>query len=99
MYLFMATLSPHFCTQSFSCYRGWALESTGSLVGAHELSCPKACKIFPDQGLNPCPRNSDFPGDLGVKNPQADALPFPVIDFKIKIQLESHCIENQENAS
>ena len=26
-----------------------------SVVTAHELSCPKACGIFPDQGLNPCP--------------------------------------------
>ena len=22
---------------------------------AHRLSCPTACRIFPDQGLNPCP--------------------------------------------
>ena len=65
----------------------------GSLVGARELSCPKACKIFPDQGLNPCPRNLDFPEGLGVKNPLAVALPLPVVDFKTKIQLESHCIE------
>ena len=65
----------------------------GSLVGAHELSCPKACKIFPDQGLNPCPRNLDFPEGLGEKNPLAVALPLPVIDFKTKIQPESRCIE------
>ena len=27
----------------------------GSVVVAHRLSCPTACGIFPDQGLNPCP--------------------------------------------
>ena len=26
----------------------------GSVVVAHRLSCPAACGIFPDQGLNPC---------------------------------------------
>ena len=29
----------------------------GSLVVAHGLSCSTACGIFPDQGLNPCPRH------------------------------------------
>ena len=24
---------------------------------AHRLSCPKACGILPDQGLNPCPQH------------------------------------------
>ena len=28
------------------------LHSTGSVVVAHELSCPAVCGIFPDQGLN-----------------------------------------------
>ena len=31
------------------------LQSTGSVVVAHELSCSAACGIFRDQGLNPCP--------------------------------------------
>ena len=34
------------------------LLSVGSwapVVVAHGLSCPMACGIFPDQGLNPCP--------------------------------------------
>ena len=31
------------------------LQSTGSVVVAHGLSCSTACGIFPDQGLNPCP--------------------------------------------
>ena len=26
----------------------------GSVVVVHGLSCPAACGIFPDQGLNPC---------------------------------------------
>ena len=30
------------------------LQSTGSLVAAHGLSCSEACGIFPSQGLNPC---------------------------------------------
>ena len=30
------------------------LKSTGSIVVAHGLSCPKACGIFTDQGSNPC---------------------------------------------
>ena len=50
----------------FSCCRAWALvhagsavaapglQSTGSLVVAHRLSCSIECEIFPTQGLNPC---------------------------------------------
>jgi len=30
------------------------LQSTGSITG-HQLSCPEACGIFPDQGSNPRP--------------------------------------------
>ena len=32
------------------------LQSSQALVGfvVHGLSCPVACGIFPDQGLNPC---------------------------------------------
>ena len=30
------------------------LESKGSIVGAHGLSCSGACGIFPYQGSNPC---------------------------------------------
>ena len=31
------------------------LQSAGSVVVAHRLSCSAACGIFPVQGLNPCP--------------------------------------------
>ena len=31
------------------------LQSTGSVVVVHGLSCSVACGIFPEQGLNPCP--------------------------------------------
>ena len=31
------------------------LQSAGSVVVAHRLSCSEACGIFPDQGSNPCP--------------------------------------------
>ena len=37
-----------------SCYRAWALDLMSSVVLVHELSYPKACGIFPDQGPNPC---------------------------------------------
>ena len=30
------------------------LQSMGSVVVAHEFSCPAACEIFLDQGLNWC---------------------------------------------
>ena len=44
----------------FPCCRAWVLEhagfrSCGSWALKHELSCPEACRIFPDQGLNLCP--------------------------------------------
>ena len=53
----------------FSCCRAWVpghvrsagaalgLQSAGSLAKAHGLSCPVACGIFPDQGLNWCPQH------------------------------------------
>ena len=31
------------------------LQSAGSVIVAHRLSCSMACGIFPDQGSNPCP--------------------------------------------
>ena len=31
------------------------LGTWASVVEAHGLSCPAACGIFPNQGLNPCP--------------------------------------------
>ena len=39
----------------FPCCKAWALYSMWPLViVVHELSCPLARGIFPDQGLNPC---------------------------------------------
>ena len=35
-----------------SCGEWRLLSSCGSVVVAHWLSCPKACGVFPDQGLN-----------------------------------------------
>ena len=40
------------------------LQSTGSVVVVHALSCPVACGIFPDQGSNLC-----------LPHWQADSLP------------------------
>ena len=40
---------------SFSCCKARALVVQASVVVAHGLSCPEACRIVPDQGLNPCP--------------------------------------------
>ena len=49
----------------FSCCRAWVLnagasafsahrlQSVGSVILVHWLSCSAACRIFPDQGLNP----------------------------------------------
>ena len=31
------------------------LQSTGSVVVGHRISCSAACGILPDQGSNPCP--------------------------------------------
>ena len=39
----------------FSCCRARAQESAASAVAVHGLSCPEACGISPDQGLNLCP--------------------------------------------
>ena len=39
----------------FSCWGVQALGAWASVVVAHGLSCPAACGIFPDQGLNPRP--------------------------------------------
>ena len=41
-----------------------SLQSTGSMVVAHRLSCSTACGLFPDQGLN-----------LRLPHSQADSLP------------------------
>ena len=40
----------------FVAMHGWSTGSrhAGSVAVAHRLSCPAACGIFPDQGLNPC---------------------------------------------
>ena len=55
-----------FSLGGFSCCRAWALGAwasvvvpcglwnAGSVVVAHGLSCSAACRIFPDQGSNPC---------------------------------------------
>ena len=43
------------CIGSSPQYTGSLWLCIGSTVVVHRLSCPKACGIFPDQGLNPCP--------------------------------------------
>ena len=35
--------------------RSTSSRRAGSVVVAHGLSCSAACRIFPDQGSNPCP--------------------------------------------
>ena len=66
MYLFLATLGLCCCVRTFSscdeqlyfldAMRGRLVApgSWVSVVAAHGLSCPKACGIFLDKGLNPC---------------------------------------------
>ena len=43
------------CCSSFSCCGAQALGTWASVIVACRLSCPKACGIFPELGLNPCP--------------------------------------------
>ena len=61
-YLFLAALGFHYCLWAFSScgHQGYFLVVVVSLaverrLYAHRLSCPMSCRIFPDQGLNPCP--------------------------------------------
>ena len=70
-FIFDCTGSPLLCTgflrlqragatllQCSGCLLHWllSLRSAGSgHMGPQGLSCPTACGIFPDQGLNPCP--------------------------------------------
>ena len=46
----LAVLRLHF--SGFSCCEAWALEHAGSVIVLPGLSCPVACGIFLDQGLN-----------------------------------------------
>ena len=48
-------LLPGFASWGFSCCRAQALGTrVGSVVTVYQLSCPEACGIFLNQGLNPC---------------------------------------------
>ena len=49
------------CCGDFSCCRAQAVGHTGSVVVVWGLSCPAACEIFPDQGLNLCPLHWQLP--------------------------------------
>ena len=52
----------------FSCCRAWAWGCMGSEVVAHGPGCPKACGIFLEEGLNPCPLHwkvTNFTGPPG----------------------------------
>ena len=53
-----------FVVSGFSLLRFLLLRSTGSIVGVHTLSCLEGCRIFLDQGSNPC-----------LLHWQADSLP------------------------
>ena len=70
IYLFLAVLGLCFCRQVFSSCSEWELlfllqwplllqsigsRRAGSVVVAHGLGCSMAHRIFPDQGLDPCP--------------------------------------------
>ena len=68
IYLLTAVLALCRCTWAFSTcsVQGFSLRGLlllrsmgsrhrGLIVGAHRLSCSKACGIFPDQGSNPWP--------------------------------------------
>ena len=66
-YLVLAALGLRCCVGAFSsctmqashcgglsCYVAWAPGCMSSVVVAHRLRCPVACRIFPDEGSNPC---------------------------------------------
>jgi len=66
-YLVLAALGLRCCVGAFSScamqashcgglsrYGAWAPGCMSSAVVAHRLSCPVACRIFPDEGSNPC---------------------------------------------
>ena len=70
IYLILAVLSLCCCALYFSscasrgyflavvlliCCGTWAVGNLPSLVVVYKLSCPTACGIFLDKGLNPCP--------------------------------------------
>jgi len=61
--------------------------NTGSVVVAHGLSCSAACRIFPDQGSNPC-----------YLRWQVDSLPLShqgsprILIFKLSITWDFHCM-------
>ena len=57
----MASIGASACSAIVSVTR---LKNTGSVIVAHRLSCPLACGIFLDQGLNLC-----------LLHCQADSLP------------------------
>ena len=47
------------------------LQSAGSRVVWQGLRCLVACEVFPDQGLNPCPRIGKGTGPAGKSTPHA----------------------------
>ena len=68
MFLLLVAPGLHCCSWLFSgcsaqasycggafCGGAQAVQCMGSVVVACGLSCPEACKIFTDQGSNPCP--------------------------------------------
>ena len=69
------------------------LQSTGSIVVVHQLSCSTSCGIFLDQGSNPC-----------VLPWQTDSLPlshqrrpgFSFLKYKVEIIIESFFTRNSE---
>ena len=51
----LGTLALVFAAHGLSSCDMWALQSAGSVVVVHGLSCSVTCGVFPDQGSNSCP--------------------------------------------
>ena len=66
LFIFGCAGSSLLCGLSLAAIRGllvavaFLLQSTGSVVVAHRLSCPAVCGIFSDQGSNPGPLHCRF---------------------------------------
>ena len=72
---------------------GSLLENTGSTGVAHGLSCPMACGIFPDKGLNPCFLHWQADSlSLSHQGSQNNFLKLFMVRFRKKKNLQSSLI-------
>ena len=82
-----------FSCGGFSCCRAWApdaqasvvaaprLQSTGSVVAVHGLSCSVASGVFPNLASSPCPLH--LAGRLFATGPQGKS--YPLLKYRAKL--------------